>query len=458
MVQTNVAGFFLFQGKPRSMQRTLFLIPHEIGPFPVFGFGWALGILVVALVVRLAWTHLEFGRSGRKGVENSAPSLGDILAGEGLFWAVAAGLMVFILPNVELKNVAGEPVGMAIRGYGVMLVCGVMSAIALAAYRTSRAGMNPDLIYALAPWVFIGGIVGARLFYVIQYREDYIAETTLQTIKNMLAFTEGGLVVYGSFIGGFAAFLLFTRRNKIPWLRFGDAIIPCLFLGVFFGRIGCLLNGCCYGGRCEPGWAALRFPPITKIYQEQLSSGELLGMNVDLATGKIRSVVPGSVADDLGIKADDVYEAGDFDRRPFQEAEPTIPEEEIEPGWMMRISGKTYILSPEELPDRALPVRAAQPISSISALSLCIALCVLSLFIRRTGALMFIGFASYAVLRFVLEIVRVDEAGQFNTSLSISQWVSVVVLTLSIAGLIWVYLIRQDSDDNVEATAAETSP
>ena len=60
-----------------------------------------------------------------------------------------------------------------------------------------------------------------------------------------------------------------------------------IFLGVFFGRIGCLLNGCCYGGRCEPGWASLRFPPITKVYQEQLASGELLGMNIDLKTGKV---------------------------------------------------------------------------------------------------------------------------------------------------------------------------
>ncbi|WP_182868541.1 prolipoprotein diacylglyceryl transferase [Rhodopirellula sp. JC639] len=429
------------------MQRTLLFIPHEIGPFPIFGIGWALGILVLALLIRLGWAQRQISRFGGSDGEHGPPTLGQVIAAEGLFWAAAAGLVVFILPNVELKNVAGEPVGMAIRGYGVFLVCGVMSAIALAAYRTSRAGMNPELIYSLAPWVFIGGIVGARLFYVIQYRDEYIGATTMETIKNMLAFTEGGLVVYGSFIGGFLAFMIFTFRNKVPLLRFGDAIVPCIFLGVFFGRLGCLLNGCCYGGRCEPGWASLRFPPITKVYQEQLTSGELLGMDIDLKTGTIHSVVPGSVADELGIKANDVYEAGDFDRRPYKTADPKLPEEEIVPGWMMRVSGKTHVLSPEELPERALPVRAAQPISSLSSLALCIGLCALSLWITRTGAMMFIGFASYAVLRFVLEIVRVDEAGQFNTSLSISQWVSVVVLTLSIVGLIWVYFIRSEAAD-----------
>lgn len=443
------------------MHRTLFFIPHEIGPLPVFGLGWALIALAVAFFIRMAWVsrvHKLYGSAdrGNTSPDEGPPSVAQTLAGEGLLWAVAAGIVVFLLPNVELKNTAGEPVGMAIRGYGVFLVLGVMSAIGLAAYRASRAGMSPDLVFSLAPWVFVGGIVGARLFYVIQYREEYIGETTLETIKNMMAFTEGGLVVYGSFIGGFLAFVVFTLRNKVPLLRFGDVIVPCLFLGVFFGRIGCLLNGCCYGGRCEEGWAALHFPPLTKVYQDQLTSGELLGMNIDSKSGKIKSVVPESVADSLGIKAGEVFEAGDFDRRPFENADPSLPREEIVPGWMMRVSDKTYVLAAEDLPERALPVRAAQPISSISGLTLCLLLCTASLWIRRTGALMFLGFASYAVLRFGLEIVRVDEAGQFNTSLSISQWVSVVVLACSIAGLIWVYFFRAP-DTAADVTTKESA-
>ncbi|MCO8124012.1 prolipoprotein diacylglyceryl transferase [Stieleria sp. TO1_6] len=429
------------------MRRTLFFIPHEIAGIPVFGLGWALAILLIALVARLVWAKRQYDRYGNQDGEHRPPSVSQVLAGEGLFWGIAAVLLTVVLPGVELENVNGDPVGMAIRGYGVFLVCGVMSAVALAAYRSGRSGLDPDLIYALTPWVFIGGIIGARLFYVIQYRDGFIADTTLQTIKNMLAFTEGGLVVYGSFIGGFLAFMIFTLRRKVPVLRLGDAIVPCIFLGVFFGRLGCLLNGCCYGGRCDEGWAALHFPPITKVYQEQLTSGELLGMQIAERSGVIESVAAGSVADELGIKVGDVFEAGDFDRRPFQDADPDLAFEQIQPGWMMRVSGKTYVLSPDQLPPRALPVRAAQPISSLSALALCGLLCLLSLVIHRSGALMFLGFASYAVLRFVLEMVRVDESGQFNTTLTISQWVSVCVLCLSIAGLIWVYFIRDDSED-----------
>ncbi|KAA5543874.1 prolipoprotein diacylglyceryl transferase [Roseiconus nitratireducens] len=428
------------------MRRTLFFIPHEVAGIPVFGFGLALGLLGLVFVMRLAWAARQrsvfesasASRPGTQPAPHQPPTVAQVFVHEGFIWASAAAIIVAVLPGVELENADGQPVGMAIRGYGVMLLLGVVSAVLLAAYRAKRAGMNPDLIFELAPWVFVGGIAGARLFYVIQYYDHFVGATTWETVKNMLAFTEGGLVVYGSFIGGFLAFALFTVRRHLPILRFGDVIVPALFLGVFFGRIGCLLNGCCYGGRCEPDWASLRFPPITKVYQEQLSSGELLGMTIDPSTGIIESVAPESTAAELGIQPGDLYQGGEFDRRPLETAPETVPAEDVQRGWIMRVSGKTHVLSPEQLPAAALPVRAAQPISSVSSLILCLALCFASLFIRREGALMFLGFASYAVLRFVLEIVRVDEAGQFNTTLSISQWVSLVVFGISIVGLIWV--------------------
>lgn len=430
------------------MRRTLFFIPHEIGPLPVFGFGWALAMLALAFVLRMVWASRQAKRYPAGETTQGAPTVGQVLAGEGLFWIMAAGIVTFLLPNVELKNVDEQPVGMAIRGYGVFLVLGVGSAILLAAYRAQRRKISPDLIFSLALWVIVGGFVGARLFYVLQYRKEFIGDSIGQTIGNVLAVTEGGLVVYGSFIGGFLATLIFSRFQRFPMLRLGDAIVPAIFLGVFFGRIGCLLNGCCYGGRCEEGWAAIHFPPLSAVYREQLTSGELLGMQIDPANGTILSVVPDSIADELGIQAGEVYEAGDLDGRGFRDAAPSLPKEELIPGWMMRVSGKTYVIAAEDLPPRSLPVTPAQLISSLTGLSLCLALCFLSWFVHRTGALMFIGFASYAVVRFILEIIRVDEAGQLGTSLSISQWVSVCVFTASIGGLIWVYSRTDNAPPN----------
>ena len=396
------------------MRRTLLLIPHEIASVPVFGVGWLFGLLLFGFVVRVAWTQLRSGADTHSATENSAKrhseapeedagptTFVDWLWSEGILWAAAMGAVVFILPQIELTNVDSEPVGMAIRGYGVMLVIAIASAVFLSAYRVKRAGMDPDWVYSLAPLLLISGIIGARAFFVMQYFDQFRAETLGQTIRNVLAFTEGGLVVYGSLIVGFLAFCWFAIRKKVPMLRFGDAIIPCVFIGIFFGRIGCLMNGCCYGGRCEDGWASLRFPPITAVYNEQLQSGELLGMDIDPETGRVRDVVPGSVAAELGITAGSRYDAGEFDNAPFRTADRATPQEEVVPGWRMRVSGQQYVLSPEELPSKALPVRAAQLISSVNALLLCGFLWFLSRFIHRDGALLAIGFAGYAVNRSV---------------------------------------------------------
>ncbi|OYP38204.1 prolipoprotein diacylglyceryl transferase [Rhodopirellula sp. MGV] len=439
------------------MQRTLFLIPHELGPLPVFGLGWALVVLAVLFCIRLGWAATQYAKytraAGGSGASTEGPpSVQTVLMAEAPFWGAVAAIAVFILPRVEILNAVGEPVGLPIRGYGFFLVIALIASISLASVRVRRAGLNPDLVYSLAPWVFIGGIAGARIFFVIQYRETFIGKTTGETIRNMLAFTEGGLVVYGAFIGGFLAFLAFNYRHRLPLLKFGDAIVPCLFLGLFFGRMGCLMNGCCYGGRCEPDWASIRFPPLNKVYQEQLKSGELLGMQIDPETGRIGEVIEGSPADDLGIKAGDRYEYGQFNY-PTTAAAPTdIPEEEIVPGWIMNVEGTTYELTPAELPAQSLPVRAAQLVSSATGITLCLLLCLLSRFITKPGVLMMIGFASYAIARFILEIVRSDELGQFNTALTISQWVSVYVLTLSIGGLVYLYKFA-DQSNSVRATA-----
>ncbi|TWU46220.1 Prolipoprotein diacylglyceryl transferase [Rubripirellula tenax] len=409
------------------MRRTLLMIPHEIAGLPVFGFGWLLIALAVGLVVRIVVAK----RRGQ--------TIGDVVRTEGMVWAMAVAAVTIVLPMVELKNLDGEPVGMALRGYGAMLLLAVGSAVSLAAFRAKRAGMNPDLIYAMAPWAFFGGIFGARLFFVTQYRDQFIGETTFETIGNMLKFTEGGLVVYGAFIGGSLAVTYFLFRHHLPVLKFGDVIVPCMFLGLFFGRIGCLMNGCCYGGRCEEGPTALHFPPGAKVYQDQLFDGQLLGFSYDRDTRQITDVRDGSIADRAGIQVGARLNEFAEDRSVFANASRAIPAEDVLPGVIATVDGRRYRWTPDELPPKALPVAPAQLISSFGALVLCLALCGLSLANLRAGAVMIAGFASYAVLRFIMELIRVDEAGQFGTSLSISQWVSLFVFAFSIVGLVWIY-------------------
>ncbi len=427
------------------MRRTLLMIPHEIAGLTVFGMGWLLIALAIGLIVRLIVARFHQRLTWVQAITKVA-------ATEGLVWATAAIAVVFLLPMVELNNLDGEPVGMAIRGYGVMLLLAVGSAVALAGYRAKRAGLDPDLIYSMAPWAFFGGIFARRAFFVVQYRDQFIADTWMQTVANMLKFTEGGLVVYGSFIGGSLAVTYFLMRNRLPVLKFGDVIVPCMFLGVFFGRIGCVMNGCCYGGRCEEGPMTLHFPPGSKVYQDQLYDGQLLGFAYDSTTREIVNVRSGSLADEAGISVGQRLDQISNDQTRLAETSRAIPAEDVQTGVVVTVDGRRHRWSANELPMRALPVQPAQAISSVGALLLCLSLCALSLIPFRDGTIMMIGFASYAVLRFGMEWIRVDEAGQFGTSLSISQWVSIFVFWFSVAGLVIIHRTSSTSALGSEST------
>ncbi|TWU66233.1 prolipoprotein diacylglyceryl transferase [Crateriforma conspicua] len=423
------------------MRRTLFLIPHELGGLPIAGWGWALIVLGVAFALRMIL-------ASRKG------SISATLQQEGWLWAAAGVLVTFILPQVEVRNVDGDPIGIAVRGYGFFLLLGVGTAVMAAAYRASKFGLNPDLIFGLAPWTFIGGIVGARLFYVIQYRHEYMADSLTETLRNMLAFTGGGLVVYGGFIGGFAASAYYLMRHRMPLLKLGDAIVPCIFIGLMFGRLGCLMNGCCYGGRCEPGSWAVQFPQASPVFHEQLINGELIGIRIDDDTRQIVAVQPGSLADDAGLEAGQTVDQISLDPSFLEDAPRDVPADQAAVGVALSVDDQIYRFSPQQLPRRSLSVHATQIISSISAAVMVVVLWLLGWWWTRRpgyrdGALMLIGFVGYAIIRFGLEWVRVDEAGQFGTGLSISQWVSIAVLLISLASMVWLYR---------RGPAVETSP
>jgi phosphatidylglycerol:prolipoprotein diacylglycerol transferase len=137
----------------------------------------------------------------------------------------------------------------------------------LAAWRARRERLDPELIYDLSLWVFVGGLVGARLFYVIQYWGDRI-----HTFSDIFRIWEGGIVLYGSIIGGTASFFLYRAIRPFPLLALLDVIAPSLALGIALGRIGCFLNGCCYGDLCTLPWG-IAFPHDSPPWREQVATG-----------------------------------------------------------------------------------------------------------------------------------------------------------------------------------------
>ena len=101
--------------------------------------------------------------------------------------------------------------GVKIFGYGLMLFLAFLGSMNLAAWRARREKLDPELIYDLAFWVFLGGLVGARLFYVIQYWGIRI-----HSVWDVFKIWEGGIVLYGSIMGGTAAFFLYRVLRPFP--------------------------------------------------------------------------------------------------------------------------------------------------------------------------------------------------------------------------------------------------
>ena len=143
-------------------------------------------------------------------------------------------------------------------GYGAMLCLGFLLAILVAARRARRLGQPPDIIYNAALFCFFGGLIGSRLFYVIQYGEHF------RSVWDLIKIWEGGLTFYGGFLVAVLATVGYFLYARLPILYWLDIIAPSVALGEAFGRLGCFLNGCCYGGTCPAGlgfsWPAGSIP------------------------------------------------------------------------------------------------------------------------------------------------------------------------------------------------------
>jgi phosphatidylglycerol:prolipoprotein diacylglycerol transferase len=157
--------------------------------------------------------------------------------------------------------------GIKLFGYGLMLMLAFLGAMTLAARRARREGLDPEVIYDLALWVFLGGLLGARLFYVVQYWG-----VRVHHVGDVVKIWEGGIVLYGSLFGAAAALFAYRSLRRFPLLPTLDAIAPSLGLGVALGRFGCFLNGCCYGDRCDLPWA-VRFPKGSPPWGDQVRAG-----------------------------------------------------------------------------------------------------------------------------------------------------------------------------------------
>jgi len=154
----------------------------------------------------------------------------------------------------------------SIKSYGAMMVVGFLLALWLARWRAKQLSENPDHISNIAIWALLLGVVGARAFHVAHNWEIYRDHPA-----EMFAVWSGGLEFLGGFILAIFGLVLFCRIKKRPIFKFLDILTPSLMLGLGIGRLGCFLNGCCYGAICTLPWA-VQFPPINALNQFHLGA------------------------------------------------------------------------------------------------------------------------------------------------------------------------------------------
>ena len=145
-----------------------------------------------------------------------------------------------------------------IHWYGVCIAAGFLLATGLMLRLRRFAGMNRDHVFDIAVLSIISGIIGARVFFVIQFWDEYFAGRPFSAVFRV---DKGGIVFYGGFIAAFASLCLYAMRKKLSIRLILDLAAPAIALGHAFGRLGCFLQGCCFG-RCAPeGFpGAVRFP------------------------------------------------------------------------------------------------------------------------------------------------------------------------------------------------------
>ena len=380
-----------------------------------------------------------------------------------------------MMPTLFHVPILGYP----IRGYGFMLMLGFLSAIYIAARRARKSKADPDVILNVGFIALIGGVVGSRLFYVIHYWKSSFAHHP-NPILAALDIRSGGLEFYGGFILVTFLTVAYLVRTKLSLRLYTDIMAPSLMWGLAFGRVGCFLNGCCWGAVCatptgDPAlpWA-VRFPYGSAAYVNQWFKREVTTPAELLYITPIGEAHPLN-REHVNMSPEEIYaprealeaaqekyeqaKADNADEQTLQRLEQAV--EKRKKDWQRQrgrladldavtgiFSGRTHLpreYTPSEIRDlttrvenRSMPVHPSQLYSVINALLLSLVLSAMLARRKRHGIVLPWLFILYSMSRATLEMVRVDNPLD-TAGLTISQAISVCTILLAVVWLITLY-------------------
>ena len=300
---------------------------------------------------------------------------------------------------------------LTVKSYGLMMVIGFLAAVSLIRYLSRDITPDPQLITNAALYSLIGGVVGARLFYVLHHFEDF-----KENLASVFAIWQGGLELLGGVILAITIIFFYLLYHKLPIRRYLDILAIALMLALVFGRIGCFLNGCCFGKPTELPWAVC-FPYNSFAYNSQIN-GNLERNRPDPQLRLPQEEYISYIDKD-----------GNWHPKPYEDL---TEQQKIE------VTTGKY---------RCLPVHPTQLYSSAAGAILCL---ILYLFWRRSqkpggkiliqpGCTFSFMFIIYGTFRFFIEFLRDDNPFEFN-GLTISQIIGIAMIIL---GAVLIVIFRR---------------
>jgi phosphatidylglycerol:prolipoprotein diacylglycerol transferase len=136
-----------------------------------------------------------------------------------------------------------------LHSYGLMVFLAFAFGVWLAVRRGRKIGITDEKVLDMSVWVLVSAIVGARVAYVMFHLDEFRGRwlDVINPFQSDGTIGIGGLVVLGGVVLTVLVMGWYFRKHGLPVLKMLDMFIPPLAFGIAIGRIGCFLNGCCFG-------------------------------------------------------------------------------------------------------------------------------------------------------------------------------------------------------------------
>jgi phosphatidylglycerol:prolipoprotein diacylglycerol transferase len=142
--------------------------------------------------------------------------------------------------NIGVNPIAFSLGFIEIRWYGIMVVLAVIAIIAVSILEARRMKISDEHVLGLAAWAIVSGMIMSRVLHIIDHWDYYMANPA-----QIVGFE--GVAIYGAVVGVILAIIVYCQVKKLSIWQIGDMVSPGALVGMAIGRVGCVLNGCCYG-------------------------------------------------------------------------------------------------------------------------------------------------------------------------------------------------------------------